>query len=260
MHYYNEFNPRAAAWLRQLMARDLIPVGDVDERSIADVQPDELAKYTQCHFFAGIGGWAYAARLAGWPDDRQLWTGSCPCQPFSTAGQRRGTDDARHLWPHFARLVGSCRPAVVMGEQVAGTAGYGWFDGVRSDLARENYASRCVDIPACSVDAPHWRSRLYWVAEDVADAGGVRPWRMQPSESNEAGRVGLRVSLRHADRDGAWSDSEWVECYDGKLRRGKPGLPMLADGLPDRVAALFGFGNAIVPQLAAEVISAYMSD
>ena len=85
MNYYNEFDPFAAAWLRKLIEAGLIPNGEVDERSIINVQPDELRGYDQCHFFAGIGGWSHALRLAGWPDDRQIWTGSCPCQPFSVA-------------------------------------------------------------------------------------------------------------------------------------------------------------------------------
>jgi site-specific DNA-cytosine methylase len=167
--YYNEIEPYAAEWLRNLIKGGHIADGEVDTRSIIDVQPAELAGYTQCHFFAGIGGWSHALRLAGWPDERPIWTGSAPCQPFSVAGKRAGTDDPRHLWPHFHRLISTCRPPVVMGEQVAGKAGYGWLDGVRADLAREDYASRGVDIPACAVDAPHIRSRLYWVAEDMGD-------------------------------------------------------------------------------------------
>jgi len=85
--YYNEIDPFAAEWLRQLIKDGLIADGEVDERSIEDVTPNELAGFTQCHFFAGIGGWSYALRLAGWPDDQPVWTGSCPCQPFSTAGK-----------------------------------------------------------------------------------------------------------------------------------------------------------------------------
>lgn len=84
--YYNEIDPFAAAWLRRLIARGLIAPGDVDTRSITDVRADDLVSYVQCHFFAGIGGWSLALRLAGWPDDRPVWTGSCPCQPFSGAG------------------------------------------------------------------------------------------------------------------------------------------------------------------------------
>ena len=169
--YYNEIDPAAAHVLRHMIAEGVIAPGDVDTRSIKEVQPDDLAGYTQCHFFAGGGLWSVAARLAGWPDDRELWTGSCPCQPFSAAGKGLGTDDPRHLWPDFHRLIRARRPAVVMGEQVAGAAGYGWFDGVRADLAGEGYAGRAVDFPACSVDAPHQRNRLYWIAVAEPDSG-----------------------------------------------------------------------------------------
>ena len=119
MHYYNEYDKHAAAWLRELIAQKLIPAGEVDERSILDVQPDDLRPFTQCHFFAGIGGWPYALRLAGIPATRRLWTGSCPCQPFSTAGQQKGQEDERHLWPAFFNLIRECRPPTIFGEQVA---------------------------------------------------------------------------------------------------------------------------------------------
>ncbi len=81
--YYNEFDPAAEAWLRELIKAGEIAPGDVDTRSIEDVRPSDLRGYTQCHFFAGIGGWSLALRMAGWPDDRPVWTGSCPCQPFT---------------------------------------------------------------------------------------------------------------------------------------------------------------------------------
>ena len=171
--YYNEIEPYAAQWLRNLIRSGHIADGEVDTRSIVDVRPADLAGFTQCHFFAGIGGWSHAFRLAGWPDDRPVWTGSCPCQPFSVAGKGAGVDDARHLWPHFHRLITACRPPVVMGEQVAGKAGYGWFDGVRSDLEGTGYSSRAVDIPALAVNAPHIRQRLYWVALDMADSAFI---------------------------------------------------------------------------------------
>lgn len=75
MNYYNENDPQAAAWIKQLILLGIIPYGDVDERSIEDVYPCDLRGYTQCHFFAGIGGWAYALDLARWPRDRPVWTG-----------------------------------------------------------------------------------------------------------------------------------------------------------------------------------------
>lgn len=162
--YYNEIDPYAAQWLRNLIAAGHIAAGDVDERSIEDVTPDDLRNYTQCHFFAGIGVWSYALRRAGWPDDKTVWTGSCPCQPFSAAGQGGGFDDERHLWPHFHYLIEQCRPPVVFGEQVASKDGLGWFDLVQADLEGANYAATAVDICAAGVGAPHIRQRLYWVA------------------------------------------------------------------------------------------------
>jgi DNA (cytosine-5)-methyltransferase 1 len=132
--YYDEHDKYAAAWLRNLIAAGLIPDGDVDTRSIVDVRAEDLIGYRQCHFFAGVGGWAYAARLAGWPDDAERWTGSCPCQPFSVAGERSGTNDPRHLWPDVFRLICERRPAVFVGEQVPAAVGHGWLDGVCADL------------------------------------------------------------------------------------------------------------------------------
>lgn len=170
--FYNEIDPAACSVLRQVMADGVIAPGAINTRSIKDLKADDIADFTQAHFFAGGGLWSVAARLAGWPDDLPLWTGSCPCQPFSVAGKRAGRDDPRHLWPDFFRLIEACRPAVVVGEQVAGKAGRDWFDGVAADLEGAGYACRAVDIPACAVDAPHIRQRLYWVA--VADSASAR--------------------------------------------------------------------------------------
>src|SRR5687768_10112388 len=132
--YYNENDAFAAAWLRNLIGAGLISPGFVDERDIRDVQPADLHGYDRCHFFAGIGGWDYALQLAGWPSGEPVWTGSCPCQPFSAAGKRSGFDDTRHLWPTWFRLIRECRPPVVFGEQVASADGLAWFDTVSTDL------------------------------------------------------------------------------------------------------------------------------
>ena len=169
MVYYNEIDPYAAQWLRNLIAAGHIASGVVDERSICDVDSADLADFTQCHFFAGIGVWSLALRRAGWPDDRPVWTGSCPCQPFSAAGKRDGFSDERHLWPHMFRLIAQRRPAVVFGEQVASRDGLEWLDLVQADLEGADYASAAVDICAAGVGAPHIRQRLYWVA-DADDA------------------------------------------------------------------------------------------
>ena len=162
--YYNENDPMAARWLDNLIAAGEIAAGVVDDRSIANVQAEEIGQVDQVHLFAGVGGWPLALRLAGWPDEIGVWTCSCPCQPFSSAGRRRGTDDARHLWPQAFRLIRLCRPGVVLGEQVASADGLQWFDGVSADLESEGYAVGAVDLCAAGLAAPHIRQRLYWVA------------------------------------------------------------------------------------------------
>jgi DNA (cytosine-5)-methyltransferase 1 len=290
MNYYNENDRHAAEWLRALIADKLIPEGVVDERSICDVQPTDLAGYTQCHFFAGIGGWAYALQLAGWESDRPVWTGSCPCQPFSVAGKGKGESDVRHLWPEFARLIRECRPPVVFGEQVAAAIGHGWLDGVFSDLENEGYACGAAVLGAHSVGAPHIRQRLYWVAQSESDRrnerratcagfiglsasdnagehGGLADGEQQGLEGhagdvrdgNEPGRDGADTP-RSASACGQshWADSYWHHCRDGKYRRvpAEPGLQSLVDWIYGRVGLLRGAGNAIVPQCAAAFITA----
>lgn len=284
MNYYNEFDAGAAAWLRELIKGGHIANGVVDERSIADVQPDELREYTQCHFFAGIGGWSYALRLAGWPDDRPVWTGSCPCQPFSCAGKQLGTADKRHLWPEFRRLIVECCPAIVFGEQVASAAGREWLAGVRNDLEALAYAVGGADLCAAGAGAPHIRQRLYWVADSVP-TGRSEGWTIagdgQTPRSSEAGGMGdsYRAGLqgrggfvgqcfpsgrdsakRHGAPAGFWGDYGLAHCTDGKTRRipVEPAFFPLAHGIPARVVRLRGYGNAIVPPLAAEFVGAFL--
>jgi DNA (cytosine-5)-methyltransferase 1 len=168
--YYNEREPYAAQWLRNLIAAGLIASGDVDERDILDVHPSDLKGYAQCHFFAGIGVWSYALRRAGRPDDRRVWTGSCPCQPFSQAGEGLAFDDERHLWPHWFHLIAQRRPPVIFGEQVASKDALPWLDLVHADLEAAGYAVGDADLCAAGVGAPHIRQRLFF----VADHEGVR--------------------------------------------------------------------------------------
>ena len=172
MNYYNEYDKKTAAWLQELIRQGLLPNGIVDERSIVDIKPSDLTGYTQCHFFAGIGGWSLALQLAGWPSDRPVWTGSCPCQPFSTAGKGLAQADERHLWPVFFNLIKECKPDTVFGEQVASAIGKGWLDGISADLEAEGYACGATVLGAHSVGAPHIRQRLYWVAD--SDGGRLK--------------------------------------------------------------------------------------
>ncbi len=170
--YYNEIDPFAADLLRQLIKASHIAPGEVDTRSIEDVLPNDLAGFVQCHFFAGIGVWSYALRRAGWPDNRPVWTGSPPCQPFSSAVKGEGFADERHLWPAYFHLIDQCRPVEIFGEQVASPDGLAWFDLVSADLENAGYTWRAVDTCAAGFGAPHIRQRLYWVAHAESRRSG----------------------------------------------------------------------------------------
>ena len=189
--YYNEFDPYAAQWLRNLIDAGHIAPGDVDDRSICDVHADDLRGYTQCHFFAGIGIWSHALRRAGWPDDRPVWTASLPCQPFSVAGKGLGEDDDRHLFPVFAGLAGEHRPRVIIGEQVASAAGRAWFGNLSLQMEDMGYAIGAFDFSAAGVGAPHIRQRLYWAAVRVghAERAGLEGQSRHGEHGNEPGRL-----------------------------------------------------------------------
>ena len=297
--YYNEIDPYCAAWLQNLMDADVIPRGDIDTRSIEDVIPSELRGYTQCHFFAGLGGWAYALQLAGW-GTRPVWTGSCPCQPFSAAGKGAGFADERHLWPAWQHLIAQCRPPVVFGEQVASKDAEPWIDLVHADLEGMGYAFGCVPFPSAGVGAPHIRDRTYWVADSndarlegwgalreradqcAVGASGLASWladvsskgrRPKRTYSNaahgaetfrtgqaEPGRRGSAGCEPTGPTNGQCRAADWLGCTDGKWRPVEPGTFPLAHGIPNRVGRLRAYGNAIVPQAAAEFIASYCED
>lgn len=331
--YYNEIDPYCVEWLRNLIREGLIADGQVDDRSISDVTPNDLRGFTQCHFFAGLGGWPAALRSSGvWPDHRSVWTGSCPCQPFSVAGKGGGFADERHLWPAWHWLIEQCRPAVVLGEQVASASQ--WLGLVRGDLEALGYAVGAIPVEAASAGADHLRDRYWFVADDgrrrrdeprgwqgeqprraetfragdlgdargqglavgllavdqrgalrqegppaaaAGDRGGAlaNPFglsvRDQPGWSGGAHGTGAginrddsEVDLANADecgwppRNGAAQTAryghtapadgngfEWVRGHDGKARRVKSGIRLLAYGVPQRVAKLRALGNAI---------------
>lgn len=289
--YYNEFDPYAAQWLRNLIAAGHIAPGIVDERSIEDVTPADLAGFTQCHFFAGVGVWSLALRKAGWPDDNPVWTGSCPCQPFSAAGAGAGFADPRHLWPSFAWLIGQCKPSIVFGEQVASKAVEPWVDLVHADMEAMDYAFGAVPFPSAGVGAPHIRDRLYWVADSqelrregehlrtgcglqtvraadysspsgLADADSRELDGFDPLLQWEKSRRIEGASLETSGRgpvNGFWGGADWISCRDDRWRPVEPGTFPLANGAPSRVGRLRAYGNAINAEAAHEFIAAYMA-
>lgn len=196
------------------MDRGLITPGKIDDRPIEQLTPDDVRGFTRVHFFAGIAGWDYALNIAGW-GDRSVWTGSCPCQPFSAAGKRKGQDDERHVWPEFFRLIRECGPNAVFGEQVEGAVGHGWLDGVFADLEGEGYTCGAAVLGAHSAGAPHMRQRLYWVADGAGQRnkriGGeccgeaqktARSWRHQDGQLDELVAGGTDGGLRNTINTG----------------------------------------------------------
>ncbi|EFE24650.1 C-5 cytosine-specific DNA methylase [Edwardsiella tarda ATCC 23685] len=219
--YYNEIDPYAAKWLRNLIAEGHIAPGEVDERSIEDVTPDDLRGFTQCHFFAGIGVWSLALRRAGWPDDLPVWTGSCPCQPFSAAGKGAGVADERHLWPAFFHLILGRGPNVVFGEQVSSKDGLGWLDVVQTDLENAGYASAAADLCAAGVGAPHIRQRLYWVAHANSEQwyGGGDIW---PTRRAEPTNDGSTFRMGHSDHSGLERHRNGHQTEGGRVATIRP--------------------------------------
>ena len=289
MNYYNEWDTETAKWLRNLIARDLIPHGIVDTRNINDIEAGELERYTSCHFFAGIGGWPLALRMAGWPDNRPVWTGSCPCQPFSSASHnRKGFDDERHLWPKFYQLIRHACPTTIFGEQVASADGRIWFHHVRNDLEKSGYAVGCAHLRASGIGRKHQRKRQFF----VADAGnvGLRKRNISTGTDN-------RVSSFRGQAPGdntLLSETQYTPIGDKGLYPSPSGVFPLAHGLSaymERVRSrlrdiyknqhhhlrvwrrfrelcdidsrhhrtrIKGYGNAIVPELASVFIQSFM--
>ena len=269
--FYNDNAPFVAQWLRNLVSAGHLPSGVVDERVIENIRPEDLDGFDECHFFAGIGGWPLAVRQAGGTRGLRVWTGSCPCQPFSAAGRKNGFDDARHLWPSWFRLIDACRPDVIFGEQVSSPHALEWLDAVFDDLEGAGYTCGALDLCAASVGAPHIRQRLYWVAYAdgkrcdrkrlLLQQGGQNETRFETSGGCAAGRMedqgggGSSCSF-----DGFWRDADWLLCRDGLWRPVEPGTFPLVDGFSTRVEQLRAYGNAIVVPLAAKFVSAFFGE
>ena len=251
MNYYNDNDPYVAKWLRNLIAAGHLPQGDVDERSILEVTPNDVRGYEQCHFFAGIGGWPLALEWAGWRGP--VWSGSCPCQPLSSAGQRKGDADERRLWPAFQQLIAECGPPVVFGEQVASKDGREWLSAVRTDLESMGYACGAADLSAAGVGAPHIRQRLFWVAH-AASKRCIRSRVVSDIDGTQ--RTGRKASIGSEH----WKYAE-IRQENGTIsREWQPQPEPFSDayGLPQQLGQLRAYGNSIVPELAAEFVRAFM--
>lgn len=195
--YYNEIEPSAILWLQAAMNKGIIAYGHIDTRPIQEVEASDLKGYTQHHFFAGIGGWSIALRLTGWDDARPVWTGSCPCQSFSTAGQGKGKDDERHLWPVWKELIKEFEPTTIFGEQVAAAITHEWWDEVADDLEAQGYAAATAVLPAISVGRYHRRERLWFVADSNKDRCDTQPLdREQCKEHNLESRSSMANSTK----------------------------------------------------------------
>ena len=202
-----------------------------------------------------------------------ILTAGYPCQPFSQAGKRLGAEDDRHIWPHIREIVAQKRPAWCVFENVYGHVSMG-LDQVLSDLETDGYATRAFIVPACGVDAPHRRDRVWIIGRNVGDTEGIgrNGW------AETAGRTGQthkqdepRPEIRGefggsgedvADTDSARCEEQWwgepAQSQYEAAKRGdwwlsEPPVGRLAHGIPNRVDQLKGLGNAILPQIAMQI-------
>lgn len=230
----------------------------------------------------------------GFKDENiDILTGGFPCQPFSLAGKRRGADDNRNLWPEMYRIIKDTRPRWVIGENVGGliTIDNGMvFEQVCSNLEGEGYAVQSFIIPACAVNAPHRRERIWIIAHAEHDAG-CSEFRDQPG--SEVGRspeshknTRIRKNYKNASNPAVEGLQEWKgkvskregsderEIVTGRNRisweiswleiatelcRVDDGLPAGVDGLKltkagHRAQRLKALGNSIVPQVVMEIM------
>ena len=212
-----------------------------------------------------------------------ILTAGYPCQPFSHAGKRRGTEDDRHIWPYIREIVVQKRPAWCVFENVYGHVSMG-LDQVLFDLETDGYATRSFIVPACSVDAPHRRDRVWIIGRFMADTNNprdrtqrheanrnwpqnVKGWEKQswpqPSRHSEnvghpdsftKGKQGDRLDRKSVNGSAA---REWSAARNRPTDTGwwatEPPVGRLAHGIPNRLDQLKGLGNAIVPQIAMQI-------
>ena len=213
-----------------------------------------------------------------------LLTGGYPCQPFSQAGKRRGQNDDRHLWPEMFRVIQECRPNWVLAENVTGHIKLG-LQEVLADLESEGYQSQVFHIGALAKDAPHRRMRVWIVSNSnsgLSNRKGEKICTGRNSPDNGSKNVAnsndkrlerhndwaspsLQTEPIQAD-SGAEDKCEWGDKritqpgLGGTLHDGistwmdEPDIPRVGVKIPDRAKRLKAIGNAIVPQVAYEII------
>ena len=223
-----------------------------------------------------------------------LLTGGFPCQPFSVAGKQRGKDDNRYLWPEMLRVIREAKPTWIIGENVAGIVNMA-LDQVCADLEGQGYEVEPIIIPACSVDAPHKRDRVWIVAhsklhgnqrtqrginaeadcveknfgtKDCSTWESVGTGEQQRRETEQRhddvadtvkqgweGRVHRREDTEREGVDGHSGCCGATHGQSGEaIWIAEPNVGRVANGIPNRSHRLKGLGNAIVPQVASEII------
>jgi len=239
----------------------------------AFVEKDSYAQKILRKNFAGIPIYDDICTFDGKPyAGTWLLTGGFPCQPFSLAGKRAGASDDRALWPEMCRVIDEAKPCWVLGENVPGIISME-LDRVLADLESLGYSAWPIIIPACALDAGHRRDRVWIVAYsasgqdngrkcgDVADSEGrgqslnaaadARRENVADAESQglEGWTLGgdARTNLAGLGKSGGAVFANWQP---------EPAVGRVANGIPNRVDRLKGLGNAIVPQVAAQLIHA----
>lgn len=248
MNLYNDIDPFCCDWLEELIRKGEIPPGIVRRCSIEDLTAEYCSQFTQCHFFAGVGGWPLALRISGVAPETRLWTASLPCQPFSKMGNQLRHEDSRHLYPTFEALVAECQPPTIFGEQVACASGVEWIDGVSVGMEAHGYAIGKTILNGPCVKAPQRRNRLYWVADSLSNGF---------QEGNGPGQPITDRSLRGGVLRLHWDEFHEVTRISGQQARCEPGTLPLAYGVSPYVGHLRGYGNAIIPQLGSLFIDAF---
>lgn len=237
--------------------------------------------------FSGIGGFDLAAEWCGWENvfhcewntfgqkvlkhhfpksisynditktdftihrgDIDIISGGFPCQPYSSAGKRLGKEDERHLWPEMLRAIREIQPSWVVGENVRGLTNWNGglvFDEVQSDLEAEGYEVLPFLLPACAVNAPHRRDRIWFVSYNASYTNKIRL-----QSKMEDGELGRELRFTKCNKRNIWNS--FPSFYP--ICRGDDGLSGKLDGITFskwREESLKAYGNAIVPQVAYQI-------